>query len=100
MGKITILYANGEEAMATATSLSLQKLQEMVGGWIERVPMFATYNGEKCAVFCDEEGKLKGKPVNAAATKAWYEVAPQMVGQDRLVGEVVIVQGTDLLGKL
>lgn len=100
MGKITILYANGEEAMATASSLSLEKLQQMVGGWIERVPNFTHYNGEKCAAYCDEEGKLKRKPVNEAATKAWYENEPRMIGHDRLVGEVVIVQGTDLLGKL
>lgn len=87
------------------TSLPLPKLQELVGGYIETVPHFKEYEGEKCVAFCDEEGKLKGHKINAEATKIWYN-QPEMVKlgdrrfQDYLVGVVVIVQGADLLRKL
>lgn len=46
------------------------------------------------AAICDEEGKLKGKPINEEATAAWYS---QLTGKhkwdDVLVGDIAIVYG-------
>jgi Domain of unknown function (DUF3846) len=105
MGKVTIIYDNGEIMSAPATSLSLEKMQEMVGGYIERIPHFDEYEGERCVALCDEEGKIKGKTINIEATKLWYE-QPRIkyLGgtrfMDQLVGAVVIIQGDELLRKL
>ena len=100
MGKITIIYQNGETIPAPCSKLPLEKLQQMVGGYIEVVPNLRSYEGEKCVAFCDEEGKLKGKKTNLTATNLWHEQCPAIIGHDVLVGDIVIVQGADLLGKL
>jgi hypothetical protein len=100
MGKITIIYQNGETISAPCSSLPLEKLQSMVGGYIESVPHFRSYEGEKCIAFCDEEGKLKGRQINLTATNLWHDQVPAIVGHDVLVGDILIVQGADLLGKL
>lgn len=101
MGKVTILYVDGTVDSAPASGISLEKLQQMTGGYIERIPMFDEYEGERCIALCDEEGKLKGQQTNVQATQLWYE-QPRMRGlpaapRDRLVGAVVILTGADLL---
>lgn len=48
---------------------SLKFLQDAVGGFIEYVPVInLRYKGQYQAAFCDEEGKLKGSPINKVAT--------------------------------
>ena len=41
---------------------SLESMQELVGGYIQSVPL--SYN---TALVCDEDGRLKGRPVNRVA---------------------------------
>lgn len=100
MGKITVIYENGETVSSPCSSLPLHKLQEMVGGPIQPVPKFYKYEREKCVAYCNEEGKLNGNKLNLQATHLWYDQFPPIVGIDALLGAVVIVQGADLLGKL
>jgi hypothetical protein len=45
---------------------TLEELQSYVGGYIEVVPV-PPWDGSRLAV-CDEEGKLKDKPLNELAT--------------------------------
>lgn len=71
---------------------SLQELQAQVGGCIERVPYFDTYNRAPCVAYCNEEGKLEGLPMNVVATALWYESIDAVIG-DTLVGNVVILTG-------
>lgn len=104
MGKITIIYQNGEAAPAPCSNLTLETMQKAVGGCIETVPYFTSYEGEKYVAYCDGEGKLKDYPINKVATLLWYDqlhragIAPPYA--DVLVGAVLIVQGADLLRKL
>jgi Domain of unknown function (DUF3846) len=70
----------------------LEVLHELVGGYIERVPLWPKYEGQPCVALCDEEGKLKNYPVNMAATQAWRRVAPAFT-DDVLVGTVVVLTG-------
>jgi hypothetical protein len=71
-------------------------LHEAVGGYIEQVPLFDSFNGQPCAAFCDEHGKMKGYPVNQLATLLWTAR-----GQDYLVGDVAVVYGpADLMAEL
>lgn len=76
----------------------LKEIQEAVGGHIEAVPYFNkfTWRSKKrdCVAFCNEEGKLKGLPMNRRATLAWCE-ALKMIPADVLVGNIAIVMGDD-----
>lgn len=95
-GKITVLCADGETRVYERdTKPTLEFWQEQVGGYIERVPQFDTYEGEPCVVWCDEEGKLKGKPINDRATMLWANCLniDLYAMQDVLVGDICIVQG-------
>ena len=59
-------------------TFGLEELQGMVGGYIEIVAV-----GRELYV-CDEEGKLKGKPINSLATNKsgrWF---------DPFVGDVLV----------
>lgn len=83
---------------ATPSSL-LTECQRLVGGYVEVVPFFGQYDNEKCIVLCDEEGKLKGKPLNARASVAWLGELPpvqRMAMQDFLVGDIVVLTGREL----
>lgn len=73
---------------------SLDDLRAFVGGYIETVPRFAQLDGQYCVVFCNEEGKLNGLPVNVMATRAWAKAAGMPL-DDVLVGPVAICMGTD-----
>jgi hypothetical protein len=48
------------------------------------------YKGEQCVVFGDEDGKIKGKPINTKATDLWRK---QGILGDVLVGDIVVVIG-------
>ena len=105
MGKLTMIYQNGEVVPVETNKVKLEDMQKLVGGYIETVPYFDTYEGEPCIAFCDEEGKLKGKARNITATDAWYyglmsRGIPVEPFSDYLVGDILIVQGADLLRKL
>jgi hypothetical protein len=63
---------------------------------------FRTMGGEEVQFVLDEEGKLKGKPVNAKATRQYDDVLmadPRglVPGRDELVGNVIILTEPHLL---
>ena len=79
----TIIY-NKKEHKPT-----LEKMQEFVGGYIQIVTNKA---GDQFIV--DEEGRLKGKPVNPDASQMW--LGDHWAEDDdfkNLVGDVMILQG-------
>lgn len=97
---LVIIRADGEESEEPVRPNDLTRFQQAVGGYIETVPYFQTYKGRRCWALCNEEGKLKGLPVNIKATRLWFEQLPgveQMepfsVAGDVLVGDVAIVFG-------
>lgn len=73
---------------------TLAELSQEVGGYIEVVPCFDTWNGLPCVVFCNEEGKLQRLPVNHFAQMEWEKSLGSLVN-DQLVGNVVICHGDD-----
>ena len=90
----TAVYDNAE--------LPLDALQDAVGGYIEVVPHFDTMlvegRRERCAVFCNETGKLHDLPRNKHATALWRSAVrhrglPPII--DELVGPVAICLGDD-----
>jgi hypothetical protein len=61
---------------------SLTQLQGVVGGWIESVPTSGEYT-----MYCHEEGKLEGLPLNPKATKL---VRAYLHEGDYIAGDVVV----------
>src|SRR5580765_6211004 len=75
----------------TPSDLAFLK-QAIGGGYIEAVPGFDTIShaGKRhaCVAFCDEEGKLKGYPLNNHATTLWQAaLMPEasLIGRDGAV---------------
>jgi hypothetical protein len=90
-GKTTLMKADGGLIVQEhAAPLTLDYLQDAVGGLIEAVPHWRMYNGERCVAFCNEEGKIRGLAPNKQATTLWYKM---VVPEDYLVGDIIIVQG-------
>lgn len=92
-GKATIIGVDGKIVDHELTKVpSLQDLQRWVGGYIERIPYWDTYFGERCIVFANEEGKMRNLPLNVRATKMWQiTIAPRPVYP--LVGPIAIITG-------
>ncbi len=68
----------------------LGALQKTVGGYIEAV---SPAEGD-WVLYCNEEGKLQGLPVNNLATRLINELMPGFAQHDVLVGTVVFVGST------
>lgn len=83
-GTLTIITTGGVKT-ETALTLSpdLETLQKAVGGFIEVVPV-RSWNNKPAVIFCNEEGKNLGLPVNPHA--------PLLAG-DQIVGDIAIIQG-------
>lgn len=102
-GTILIIPPEDEEpTMETLdTPATLEQLQKIVGGHIEEVPYFNTiaFGGivMDCICVCDDEGKLKKKPINELATGAWKMSVARITGSDEigdvLVGTVAVIFG-------
>ena len=76
-----LIKANGERREVTVpASDQLVFLQQCVGGNIEQVPLLGDCPDSVgyAGAFCDEEGKIKGRPIN--------EVATEMAGRDNMLG--------------
>lgn len=105
-GKLIVLKEDGS---ITSTDLdappTLGALQAAVVGYLEVVPYFDTFEGQPCAAFCNEEGKLNGFALNGWATTAWHAAWDKRglegTPDDVLVGPVAIITGdAELLAKL
>jgi uncharacterized protein DUF3846 len=79
---------------------TLDNLQERVGGMIERVPDWKTYQDRRCTVYCNENGIAEGLSYNYLATALWREYLTRYCertggsfdpGMATLIGPVVIV---------
>ena len=82
--------------------IKLNELNSAVGGYIEVVPYFDTLlldgKRQRCVVFCNEQGKLEGLPMNPLAQALWHDaLAYQRMGQidDYLVGSIAIAVGDE-----
>jgi hypothetical protein len=64
---------------------SLSELQKLVGGYIELVSLGDIH------IVIDEEGKIKGKPVNEEATQLWMN--HESFWGDVIVGDAVVLTG-------
>jgi hypothetical protein len=92
MYNVFIIRASGEVEHTTQPKApALKQLQEAVGGWIETVPYFhkLQWKGQwyrRGRAYANEEGILKGQPVNITASHMWKE---SFNGAYGLVGDVI-----------
>ncbi len=97
-GKMTVIQPNRARTVKEFTSpISLAEMTAALnGGYLEIVPLFTAFEGEKCVAFTDEEGKIKQLAVNLEACELWYNQLPRpLVVADVLVGPLVIITGDD-----
>lgn len=94
---VIVLKTDGTVENKTYEDATLEVVQNLVGGLIQQVPWFDTYEGVPCQAWCDEEGKLKDYSDNSYATNLWYAQCPSARGHDHLVGDIVILTGTAML---
>lgn len=99
-GTLTTISPDGHVAMEILDGPpGLERLQELVGGYIEAVPGLTKREDTPCVAFVNEEGILKGLPLNTLASEIWAAAAPQMATS--LVGTMVVIEGDEeLLGAL
>lgn len=88
----TIIRANGTEAPINA-ELTLERMQAMVGGWIEVVTLDVTPDHSEVLIV-NEEGLLDGLPPNAAATRLYRGSPAQHDGL--IVGDAIHCKVLDL----
>ena len=84
-------------------AVTLDELQEAVGGFAERIPNFDSIfqdgRVQLCIAFCDEDGKQKNRSENQWANTLWMQAIVRRFGQgkaepgDVLVGSVVLLTG-------
>lgn len=70
----------------------LEELQRLVGGWIEYVPIYTDEGEVGLSLFCNEEGKIEGLPLNGRANH-FFE--GELHAGDQLVGDVVLMGPPD-----
>lgn len=81
------------------TPLTLEYLQGEVGGYIEAVHGAKTQRLAGVTLWINEEGKLKGLPINEPATLLWWDLDPRFAHYDALVGDVVVTGVADQNGE-
>lgn len=86
-----IVIRPGEPPVVVDSDWGLSDLQSTIGGWIESFP---SPSGD-VVVYGDEEGKLKGLPVNGV-TDEW--LSPYLGPGDFIVGTVVVLGFDDRTG--
>ena len=69
--------------------MSLEEMQKIVGGYIQIVPLSKSNK----ILILDEEGKLKGYPINELATDIWEENYGET---DVIVGNVIIADDDEV----
>lgn len=73
----------------TGKKYPLEQLQEIVGGFIQIVPLDKT-----TVLVCDEDGKLKGYEVNGLATSILRDYYPKTT--DFIVGNVIVCKTNEI----
>ena len=100
---MTVIPADDSLPITTATGApGLADYQKAVGGYIETVPDIDAYEGRPAVLFCNEEGRINGLPLNARATKVWKDAlnfdkrpAGDFWYEPELYGNVIVVEGED-----
>ncbi len=96
-GEIITIATDGTISRQATTSVeNLTALQAAVGGDVELVPRFSTFEGRACDAYVNEVGILDGLPENRIATRLWWgqvQGGGYRLEGSRLHGPVALVTG-------
>jgi hypothetical protein len=92
--KVAVIPVDGDIEITEWERPEYQKMKTTVGGWLE-----AIYPASNVTMWCNEEGKIEGLPVNRNATALWYFLQPEAAGRDTLSGTVIVTGGADSEGE-
>ena len=90
-----LIPADEDQPLEIVDMSSLADYQKAVGGYIEAIgarPPAVTF-------IVNEEGKLRGLPVNTRATALWWYLDERFVNADSLRGDVILAGPPDRAGK-
>ena len=76
-----VIDTSGQWKIIDQPKITLEDFQKVVGGWIEGVHLWSDIT-----MYCNEEGKLKGLPINYLAT---YLVKNTRPFDDFIAGNVI-----------
>lgn len=97
-GNMIVIGIDGSQIVTRLTAPpTIEQLHAAVGGYIEMVPFFTTFEGNECVAFCNEEGKLEGLPPNIPAQILWQIAVRRVIRDDLLVGPIVVITGDEEL---
>lgn len=85
--KTIVIKSDDSWKIIEQKEFSLEDYQKIVGGWIEYVHVY-----EDISMFCDEEGKIKGLPINNLATQYIRTKRPF---DDVICGDIVFSKTDD-----
>ena len=77
-----------EVSPQNGTDFQLEEVKAVVCGWVEAINL-----RDGRLMLCDEEGKLKNKPVNIEATKIFHSA---LRTSDFIVGDVLVCKEDEL----
>jgi hypothetical protein len=84
-----IIYANGTDSVFMSENApDYDTLNKAVGGWLEGVALVGV------TAYVNEEGKLKGLPVNALATRLAHR-DEAIYPQDTINGDMIVLGPLD-----
>lgn len=96
--KITIIHADKRQnTVIIQGEPRLEQLQKWVGGYIELIPFFKHFEGERIIwAYSNEMGRLENLPLNEQATLGWHNSLQKLgiglTGEEWLCGDIVIIQ--------
>lgn len=71
---------------------NMENIQQYVGGYFQCVDI------PSGSIWCNEDGRASGFSVNKRASLLLYTERPEFIGNDVLVGDVLVLGGTDSHG--
>jgi Domain of unknown function (DUF3846) len=97
-----VIKANGEvRTSVTQKEFTLEQMQQIVGGYIERVTVLC--DKKLCDMIVNEEGALRNLPINTKATEIYHALSKLHVKQGAVMplifppcsiyGDVIIFDG-------
>lgn len=95
MARGVIIPHDEDLALCQKSFGDLADYQTAVGGYIEEISI----NPSRLTMFANEEGKMKGLPVNKRATILWWLHNPGARHRDVLVGDVVLIGPANAAGE-
>lgn len=93
-GALIIIKADDTETREQlAEEPGLERLQSIVGGFIEAVPNWHEFEGHPAHIYCNEDGRANRLPLNVTASKLWRAVYPanaQLWYEPQIFGDLAI----------